>query len=145
MSAMNAEQLQRLLDRLSEVQNTDELIDLEHGHGPFDEDDALCERALFRIACARCHLARGPAPSPDTFTLERAAPAHARERFEVRGRVGTRIARVGWADGELFGSLYVLRLLAPDDTGLAVAKSARERINAVFDVVLDELPALAVA
>jgi hypothetical protein len=59
--------------------------------------------------------------------------------------VGTRIARVGWADGELFGSLYVLRLLAPDDTGLAVAKSARERINAVFDVVLDELPALAVA
>jgi hypothetical protein len=142
---MNGEQLQRLLDRLSEARNTDDLIDLEHTLGPFDEDDALCERALFQFACARCHLARGPAPSPDTFTLVRAAPAHARERFEVRGRLGTRIARAGWADGQLFGSLYVLRLLAIDDTGLAVATSARERITAVFDVVLNDERTLAVA
>jgi hypothetical protein len=142
---MNAEQLQRLQNRLSEVRNTDELIDLEHRLGPFDEDDALAVSALFRIACVRCHLARGPAPSPDTFTLTRAAPAHARERFEVRGRVGTRIARAVWADGELFGSLYVLSRLGRDTTGLAVAESARQRITAAFDAVHDDARLLAVA
>lgn len=142
---MNADQLQRLEDRLSEVRTTDDLIDLEQRFGPFDEDDALCARALFRIACARCQLARGPAPSPDAFTLARPAPTHARERFEVRGRVGTRIARIGWADGELFGSLFVLRRLAVDATGMSAAASARDRITAVFDVVLEDVPTLAVA
>jgi hypothetical protein len=142
---MNADQLQRLEDRLSEVRTTDDLIDLEERLGPFDEDDALGARALFLIACARCLLARGPAPSPHAFTLTRPAPTHARERFEVRGRAGTRIARIGWADGELFGSLYMLRLLAADPIGMSAAASARERITAVFDVVLDDVRTRTVA
>jgi hypothetical protein len=134
---MTAERLQRLVERLVEVGNTDELLDLEILHGPFDEDDLLAARALFQIAAIRCHLARGPAPSPDSFTLIRPAPAQARERFEVRGRLGTRIVRVGWADGMLFGSLYAIACIACDDACLAHAATARahiiERLHVVFE------------
>jgi hypothetical protein len=142
---MTPAQYERLLDRLSEVRNTDDLFDLELRVGPFDEEDAVAVRALFQLACARCHLSRGPVPSAERFTLVRPAPAYARERFEVRGRVGTRIVRVGWADGSLFGSLYALRLLECGVTNLADAASAHQRIRAVFDVVLDEVRTLAVA
>ena len=62
---MTAERLQRLVERLGEVRNTDELLDLEIVHGPFDEDDPLAASALFQIAAVRCHRARGPAPSRD--------------------------------------------------------------------------------
>lgn len=142
---MNPEQYEKLLDRLAEVRNTDDLTDLEHRLAPFDEEDPMTVRALFQFASARCQFSRGPGLSADTFTLERPAPAHARERFEVRGRVGTRIVRVGWADGAFFGSLYALRLLECAGDRFADAAAARQRIDDVFDGVLDEVRALAVA
>lgn len=142
---MNPEQYEKLLDRLAEVRNTDDLTDLEHRLAPFDEDDPLTVRALFQFACARCQFSRGPALSPDSFTLERPAPTYARERFEVRGRVGTRIVRVGWADGAFFGSLYALRLLECTGASFVDAAAARQRIDEVFDRVLDEVRTLAVA
>lgn len=134
---MDPAQLERLLDLLAKVHNTDDLFDLELRLGPFDEDDALAARALFQMASMRCHLSRGPAPSPDRFTLTRPPPAGARERFEVRGRMGTRIVRVGWADGEWFGSLYAIGRLGSDAACVADATDARERVVALLDVVLD--------
>ena len=142
---MNPEQLEQLLDRLSDVANTDELFDLELRLGPFDEEDPVAVRALFQLASARCQLSRGPGLSWDGFRLTRSAPAYARDMFEVRGRTGTRIARVGWADGVLFGSLYVLRTLEAGPDVFADAVSARDAIHAAFDVVLDEVRTLAVA
>lgn len=142
---MNPEQLERLLDRLSDVANTDDLFDLELRLGPFDEEDPVAVRALFQLASARCQLSRGPGLSWDGFRLNRAAPSYAREKFEVRGRAGTRIARVGWADGVLFGSLYVLRMLESRPGVFSDAASARDAMHAVFDVVLDEVRTLAVA
>ncbi|CAN5614782.1 hypothetical protein BH23GEM9_BH23GEM9_35490 [soil metagenome] len=142
---MKPEQFERLMDRLAEVRNTDDLFDLEVRLGPWDEEDALAARALFQLACTRCLLARGPAPSPDRFTLIQPAPEFGRERFEVRGRIGTRIVRVGWADGILFGSLYAIARLGSDDACFSQAASARERIVERFDVVLEEMPARAVA
>lgn len=142
---MNPEQYEKLLDRLVEVSNTDDLIDLEQRLAPFDEEDPITVRALFQLACARCQLSRGPALSPDTFTLTRPAPAHAREQFEVRGRAGTRIVRVGWADGAFFGSHYALRLLECAGESFADAAAARQRIDDVFDLVLDDVRTLAVA
>lgn len=142
---MTSEQLQRLLDRLADIRNTDDLFDLELRLGPFDEEDALATRALFHLAAARCQLARGPALSPDRFTLTRPEPHPARERFEVRGRIGTRIVRVGWADGVLFGSRYAIDRLAADESVCACAMTARARILERFDAILDEVQALAVA
>lgn len=142
---MTPERLERLLDRLADVRNTDDLFDLELRLGPFDEEDPVAARALFQLAAARCQLSRGPGLSWETFTLSSVAPAYARERFEVRGRAGTRIARVGWADGVLFGSLYMLRMLDPDADIFRQAASARQGILDVFDVVLDEVCSLAVA
>lgn len=142
---MTPEQLQRLLDRLIDVRSTDELSDLEVRLGPFDEEDVLAARALFELASLRCQLSRGPAPSPDRFTLTRPGPAHARERFELRGRLGSRIVRVGWADGELFGSLYGINRLGNDEAAFAHAQSARARIVDCFEAVLDEVRTLAVA
>lgn len=142
---MNPEQLERLLDRLADVRNTDDLFDLELRLGPFDEEDPIAARALFQLACARCQLSRGPALSWETFTLTRPPPAYARERFEVRGRTGTRIARVGWADGVLFGSLYVLRRFDAGGDIFTDAASARRGLDDVFEVVLDEVRTLAVA
>lgn len=137
--------MQRLLALLPDVRNTDDLLDLEHRLGPFDEEDALDAHALFLIAALRCRLASGPAPSSETFSLTRSGPAHAPERFEVRGRMGTRIVRVGWADGMLFGSLYGLRRVGADEPYFADAESARQRIRAHFDEVIEEIRARAVA
>lgn len=142
---MTPEQLQRLLDRLADIYNTDDLFDLELRLGPFDEEDALGARALFHLAAARCQLSRGPALSPERFTLTRPEPHSARERFEIRGRIGTRIVRVGWADGVLFGSLYAIARLGSSDACFGSAATARARIIDRFDVVLHEVPALAVA
>jgi hypothetical protein len=142
---MNPEQYEKLLDRLVEVRNTDDLIDLEHRLAPFDEDDPLTARALFQLACARCQLSSGPALSADRFSLTRPAPTQARLRFEVRGRAGTRIVRVGWADGTFFGSLYAIRLLESSGESFADAPAARQRIDEVFDTVADEVRKLAVA
>jgi hypothetical protein len=142
---MNPEQFERLLDRLADVHNTDDLFDLEQRLGPFDEEDMLAARALFQIATLRCQLARGPALSPDRFTLTRPAPSYVREGFEVRGRIGMRIVRVGWADGVLFGSLYAIARLGSSDACFGSAATARARIIDRFDVVLHEVPALAVA
>lgn len=142
---MNAEQLERLLDRLADVRNTDDLLDLEVRLGPFDEEDALATRALFHLASMRCQLSRGPAPSPERFTLTCPAPAYVREGFEVRGRIGTRIVRVGWADGVLFGSLYAIARLGSSDVCFGNVVTARERIVECFDVVLREERMLAVA
>jgi hypothetical protein len=142
---MNPELLAQLLVWLTSVRNTDDLFDLELRLGPLDEDDAIAARALFLLACMRCHLSRGPAPSAEQFTLMRPAPEQGRERFEVRGRVGTRIARVGWVDGVLFGSLFMIARLGRDDACFANAATARERIIDSFDVVLEEVPTLAVA
>lgn len=142
---MNPEQLERLLDQLIDVRNTDDLLDLELRLGPFDEEDPVAARALFQLATMRCQLARGPALSPDRFTLTRPAPSHVREGFELRGRMGTRIVRVGWADGVLFGSVYAIARLGSDDACFGSAVTARERIAERFDVVLREEPMLAVA
>ena len=142
---MNPEQYEKLLDRLADVSNTDDLIALEQRLAPFDEEDPITARALVQLACARCQLSRGPALSPERFTLTRDAPAHARERFEVRGRAGTRIVRVGWADGVFFGSLYAIRLLECSGERCADAAAARQRIHELLDSVLDEVQALAVA
>ena len=142
---MNPEQLEQLRDRLADVGDTDALFELELRLAPMDEDDPVAVHALFELACARCQLARGPALSWQTFTLTRSAPPYVREGFEVRGRVGTRIARVGWADGVLFGSLYALRLLEGGALIFRDATTARRRIHDVFDVVLDEVRTLAVA
>ena len=142
---MNAEQLERLLDRLADVRNTDDLLDLEVRLGPFDEEDALATRALFHLASMRCQLSRGPAPSAERFTLTRPAPAYVHEGFEVRGRIGTRIVRVGWADGVLFGSLYAIARLGSSDVCFGNVVTARERIVECFDVVLREERMLAVA
>lgn len=135
---MTAERLHSLVERLGEVRNTDELLDLEILHAPFDEDDPVAARALFQIVAMRCHLARGPAPSPESFTLIRPAPARARERFEVRGRLGTRIVRVGWADGMLFGSLYAIACIACDDARLAHAATARAYIVERLGVIIED-------
>jgi len=142
---MDFERMQRLLDGLGEIDNSDDLLDFELLNGPFDEDDPHAARVLFQIAAVRCQLARGPAPSAETFALTLPAPKRSRHRFEVRGRIGTRIVRVGWADGMLFGSLYAIARLHLDATTLAHAVVAREIINEQFDVVLDEMPAQAVA
>ena len=142
---MTPDQLQRLLDRLADIRNTDDLFDLELRLGPFDEEDALAARALFHIAAIRCQLSRGPALSPDRFTLTRPEPHPVRERFEVRGRIGTRIVRVGWADGVLFGSLYAIARLGGSDACFGNAATARARVIDRFDVILHEVPALAVA
>lgn len=143
---MTQEHFERLQNRLMDVRNTDDLFDLELRLGPFDEEDPLGERALFQLAGARCQLSRGPALSAERFTLMRAAPACASARFEVRGRVGTRITRVVWADGELFGSLYVLRLLDGRGVDTTDAKTARALVHSVFDIVMEDVvPALAVA
>ncbi|HSK18490.1 MAG TPA: hypothetical protein VK912_05080 [Longimicrobiales bacterium] len=142
---MTPEQLQRLLDRLADIYNTDDLFDLELRLGPFDEEDALAARALFHLAAARCQLSRGPALSPERFTLTRPEPHAARERFEIRGRIGTRIVRVGWADGVLFGSLYAIARLGGSDACFGSAATARARVIDRFDVILHEVPALAVA
>lgn len=135
---MTAERLQRLLEQLGQIRNTDELLDLECACGPFDEEDRHCARALFEIGALRRHLAKGPAPSPESFSLIRPAPARARERFEVRGRLGRRIVRVGWADGELFGSRYAIACIACDDVALSNAAVARQHIIARLDVVFEE-------
>jgi hypothetical protein len=142
---MNPAQLKQLLDLVAEVQNTDGLFDLEQRFGPFDEEDALAVRALFQIACMHCHLSRGPSPSPDRFTLTRPPPANAHDRFEVRGRMGTRIVRVGWADGVWFGSVYAINRLGSDAACVARATDARDRVLALLDVVLDDGRTLAVA
>lgn len=142
---MDSERVQRLLDRLSDVSNTDDLFDFEVHNGPFDEEDPLAARVLFQIAATRCQLSRGPAPSPDTFTLTRPAPARARDRFEVRGRIGTRVVRIGWADGTLFGSLYAIARLHCSANTLAHAAAAREHIIAQLDVVLEDPRPRAVA
>lgn len=136
---------QLLLDRLSTTRNTDELFDLELAFAPLDEEDTLTRRALFQFACRRCDLARGPAPSPERFALERPAPAMARCRFEVRGRMGSRIVRVGWADGQLFGSLFGIGHIEADGADLRDAADAERRIRASFDVVLEEMRIPAVA
>ena len=139
---MNPEQLQRLLDRLVDIRNTDDLFDLEQRFAPFDEDDALTRRALFQIACTRCHLSRGPTLSPDTFALARPAPSRAREQFEMRGRVGTRTVRIGWADGELYGSLYAMARLGSAVPCIADAATARALLTEMFDAIecVDEQP-----
>jgi hypothetical protein len=142
---MTPAQYDRLVDRLADVRNTDELFDLELRLGPFDEEDAIAAHALFRLSCARCQLSRGPAMQETEFALSRLPPAHARERFEVRGRIGTRIVRIGWADGELYGSLYALRILEAQGAAVADARRAHQRIRALLDVVLDEERMLAVA
>lgn len=142
---MTAEQLKRLVDRLTDVRNTDDLYDLEQRWGPFDEEDPIATQALYHMASTRCRLARGPALSRGDFVLVRPPPSHARERFEVRGRLGSRIARVVWADGELYGSLYVIACLEGSRTCFVDGVSLRERVTAVFDVVLDEVRTLAVA
>ena len=142
---MTPEQLERLLNRLPDVKSTDELYDLELRLAPFDEDDAIGRRALFHLASARCQLARGPAYTFDRFTLTCPEPSAARDRFEIRGRVGTRIARVVWADGVLCGSLYVIAMLGGDAHAFRDARTARQHITAVFDHVFDEGEARAVA
>lgn len=142
---MNAEQLQRLVNRLVDVRNTDDLYDLEQRVGPFDEEDPNAAQALFHLAAIRCRLARGPAPSRAEFSLVRPPPAHVRERFEVRGRLGSRVVRVGWADGVLFGSLHAIARLECGDGCLADAAAARQRVIALFDVVIDEVRTRAVA
>jgi hypothetical protein len=135
---MTAEQLKRLSERLSEVRNTDDLLQLEMALGPFDEEDGVAAQALFRIAATRCQLARGPAPAPESFMLTKPAPEHARERFEVRGRLDNRIVRVGWADGTLFGSLYALARLGRGGARHDDATTAREHIVRRLDAVTDE-------
>ena len=142
---MTPEQLQRLLDRLADIRNTDDLFDLELRLGPFDEEDALAARALFHLAAARCQLSRGPALSPERFTLTRPEPRPAAERFEIRGRIGTRIVRVGWADGVLFGSIYAIDRLGADESVCSCAITTRARIRERFDAVLEEVRTLAVA
>lgn len=139
---MNAEQLQRLLDRLVDIRSTDELFDLELRFAPFDEDDALTRRALFQIACVRCHLSRGPSLSLESFALSRPAPPHSREQFEVRGRVGMRTVRVGWCDGELYGSLYAIARLNPTTPYITDAATARALVTRLFDSieVVEEQP-----
>jgi hypothetical protein len=135
---MDPERLQRLLACLVEVRNTDELFDLELRFAPYDEDDPIAARALYELAATRCQLARGPTPSRDGVTLSRPTPKYAREHFEVKGRVDTRIVRIGWADGQLVGSLYALRRLECGGVTYADAARARQRIHAVLDVVLSE-------
>jgi hypothetical protein len=142
---MTPEQLQRLTDRLADVCNTDDLYELEVRLGPFDEGDPVAARALFMIATMRCRLAGGPAISADTFVLEAPPPATAVERFEIRGRMGTRIVRVGWADGALFGSLHALARVTCVNGDLGDCSRARQRIVSALDHVIDELPAQAVA
>ncbi len=124
---MAPDRYQSLLDRLSTARNTDELFDLELAFAPLDEEDTLTRRALFQFTCRRCELARGPAPSPDSFTLERSAPSFARRRFEVRGRIGSRIVRVGWGDGQLFGSLYGISHIQADGADLRRLRTANPR------------------
>jgi hypothetical protein len=142
---MTPRQLERLTARLPDVRNTDDLYDLELRFGPFDEEDAVAKRALFQLASARCQLARGPALSPERFTLSYPAPPHARDGFELRGRMDARIVRVGWADGMLFGSAYAIDRIRCDDGCLANAVAARERIVAHLDAVLSEEGMRAVA
>ncbi len=142
---MKPEQYQRLLDRLFEVRNTDELFDLEVAFAPFDEEDGVAQRALFQLACRWCHLARGPAPAQESFELVRRPPDAAHHRFEVRGRIGQRIVRVGWADGALFGSLYALRRLEHAHDPARTAASAQAWIRASLDAVIEDVPTRAVA
>lgn len=142
---MTPKQMQRLQNLLPDVRTTDDLLDLELRLGPFDEEDAIAAHALFLIAATRCRLAFGPAPAWEQFSLASTAPPSSRQRIEVRGRIGTRIARVVWADGGLFGSHYALRRLDRTDDRCADPDAARQRIHAVFDEVLEEVRALAVA
>lgn len=142
---MSPEQLARLLDRLPDVKSTDELYDLELRLAPFDEEDAVGKRALFHLASARCQLARGPALPVERFTLTCPEPANGTNRFEVRGRVGTRIGRVAWVDGVLCGSLYIIAMLGGDPHAFPDPDIARERIHAIFDHVVDGVRARAVA
>lgn len=142
---MTAEQLQRFVNRLADVRNTDDLYDLEQRAGPFDEEDPIAAQALFDLAAVRCRLARGPAPSRAEFVLVRPPPAHVRERFEVRGRMEARIVRVGWADGVLYGSLHAIMRLECGQACFADAASTRQRVIALFDVVIDEVRTRAVA
>src|SRR5690606_22389706 len=111
---MTPDQLERLLNRLPDVKSTDELYDLELRLAPFDEEDAVGKRALYHLASARCQLARGPALPFERFTLTCPEPPVAQDRFEVRGRVGSRITRIAWVDGVLCGSLYVIAMLGGD-------------------------------
>ncbi|MBR9988509.1 MAG: hypothetical protein KFH98_02080 [Gemmatimonadetes bacterium] len=142
---MTPRQFERLMDRLADIRNTDELYDLEQRLAPFDEDDVVARRALFHLAAARCQLARGPALSPERFTLTHPAPARSHEEFQLRGRLGTRIVRVGWADGEWYGSLHAIALLAGDHERFADAATARRHVLERMDVVLGEGRELAVA
>lgn len=130
--------MQRLLDLLPDVRNTDDLLDLEHRLGPFDEEDAVDARALFLLAAFRCRLAHGPAPSPGAYALIRPAPAGGVERLEVRGRMGNRIVRIVWIDGALYGSLHALRRLGLRGADFVDAESARLRIRGVLDEVIEE-------
>lgn len=141
---MTAEQLQRVIDLSMEVRNTDDLYGLELRTGPYDEEDPVAARALFHLAAVRCRLARGPAPSPSGFLLARPAPDSPREWFEMRGRMGSRIVRVGWADGVLYGSLHAIRHLEGRDACCDPVVT-RQHLVGLFDVVIDEVRALAVA
>jgi len=140
---MSPKQLQRLLHLLPDVRSTDDLLDLEHRLGPFDEENALDAHALFLITSVRCRLAGGPAPSADRFTLVRAAPASAQALLEMRGRMGNRIVRVAWVDGALYGSLHALRRL--EGSSFADAESARTALRGLFDEVIEEIRPRAVA
>jgi len=142
---MTPDQLERLLNRLPDVKSTDELYDLELRLAPFDEEDAVGKRALYHLASARCQLARGPALPFERFTLTCPEPPVAQDRFEVRGRVGSRITRIAWVDGVLCGSLYVIAMLGGDAHAFPDAETARARIRVVFDEVFDEERSRAVA
>jgi hypothetical protein len=131
--------LRREIDRAASM---DELFDLQRRWGPIDEAEPAAEELCYALRAAACHLSGGPPPARDRFTLVRPVPADAEVTFEVRGRIGERIALVVWADGRLYGSLYALARLeaaAADDSDPA---RALDRIIAGYEDVL-EAPARA--
>lgn len=142
---MSPEQYQRLLARLSSVRNTDELLDVELSFAPLDEDDPLAQRALFELACRRCHLARGPAPLQARFALRVPRSASVRHCVELRGRMGSRIVRVGWADGTLFGSRYAIVRLQRALGGARDVAEAERIIRSRMASVIEPVAASAVA
>jgi hypothetical protein len=126
--------LRREIDRAASM---DELFDLQRRWGPIDEADPAAEELCYALRAAACYLSGGPPPARERFTLIRPVPADARLTFEVRGRIGERIALVVWADGGLYGSLYALARLeavAADDSDPA---QALDRIVASYEDVLE--------
>lgn len=124
------------------ARSMDDLFDVERRLGPIDEDDPAAEDLCYDLRAAACYLSRGPAPARDRFTLIRPPPRGARHSFRVKGRIGTRIASVVWADGRLFGSLYALARLEARPSDDSDPERALERIVASFEYV-SEAPAAA--